>query len=167
MTDQGWAWGTEATAPATDEPSTTDGLNTTDGLSTTDELWTADEHGTTGELGRADEPGITDELRAADDLGAIDEHDGTEEIVVTPVSGVSTKVVTTAEFRAGLSRLLEHANHQPVTISSRGMRARPVLVSTDFYQRARDALWEQPYSRPPRTRIEEIMDDAMRFFRLG
>lgn len=76
-------------------------------------------------------------------------------------SSVTTKIVTASELRGSLSELLELANRQPVTVASRGARARAVLVSPDFFDRACDALGEEPYARPPRSRLEEIMAENM------
>lgn len=73
----------------------------------------------------------------------------------------TTKIVTTTEFRAELRELLELVNRQPVTVASRGARPRGVLVSPDFFDRACDALGEEPYARPPRSRLEEIMAENL------
>lgn len=64
-------------------------------------------------------------------------------------------LVTTAQFRAQLSDFVERANRQPVRIASRGVRPRAVLVSTDFFERACEALGDEVYSRPPLTAEEE------------
>lgn len=107
--------------------------------------------------------GITVE---AEDGGTTDSAGPPDTAVkAVPVSEISTKVVNTAEFRARLSEFLEHANHQPVTIASPGARARAVLVSSDFFDRASDALYKQPYTRPPLSRMEEIMEEAARILR--
>jgi len=74
----------------------------------------------------------------------------------------STALVTTARFRAQLSEYLERANRQPITIASRGARARGVLVSREFFERACIALGDEPYASPPQSRLDEIMEDAMR-----
>ncbi|MEE1650684.1 type II toxin-antitoxin system prevent-host-death family antitoxin [Brachybacterium sp. J144] len=76
-------------------------------------------------------------------------------------AAVSNAVVSTAEFRARLSEFLERANHQPVKIVSRGARPRGVLVSADFFERACEALGDEPYTRPPKSRDEQLLEDAL------
>lgn len=78
-------------------------------------------------------------------------------------AAVTTKIVTASEFRTRLSELLELSHRQPVTVMSRGARARGVLVSADFFDRACSALGDEPYARPPRTRLEEIMAENRQF----
>lgn len=83
---------------------------------------------------------------------------------LTAVEAAATaKIVTASEFRSGLSELLELSHRQPVKVMSRGARARGVLVSADFFDRACSALGDEPYARPPRTRLEEIMAENSRF----
>lgn len=100
---------------------------------------------------------MTDSTRATDAAST----------AVTPVltaakAAVTTKIVTSALFRARLRELLELANRQPVTVASRGVRARGVLVSPDFFARACEALGEEPYARPPRSHEEELMQETLR-----
>ena len=78
-------------------------------------------------------------------------------------AAVTTKIVTASEFRTRLSELLELSHRQPVTVMSRGALARGVLVSADFFDRACSALGDEPYARPPRTRLEEIMAENRQF----
>ncbi|MGP5053510.1 prevent-host-death family protein [Brachybacterium paraconglomeratum] len=78
-------------------------------------------------------------------------------------AAVTTKIMTASEFRTRLSELLELSHRQPVTVMSRGARARGVLVSADFFDRACNALGDEPYARPPRTRLEEIMAENRQF----
>ena len=82
------------------------------------------------------------------------------------MSASSTRIVTTSEFLMRLSELLELASRQPDTVASRGERARGALVSPDFFDRACDALGEEPYARPPRTRLEELREGAKQIFEL-
>lgn len=63
--------------------------------------------------------------------------------------------MTTAQFRRTLSSTIDIAQREPVEILSRGVRLRAVLVSADFYQRAIEALEEEPYVLPPLSREEE------------
>lgn len=71
--------------------------------------------------------------------------------------------VSSAEFRAHQSQYLARAEHEPIEIMSRGARRRAVLVSADFYERARIALGDQPYAGPALSREEEITRDTMSF----
>lgn len=78
--------------------------------------------------------------------------------------------VSSARFRAHLSENLERAQREPLTITSRGVRRRAVLVSAEFFDRASAALGDAPYAAPPlspeeeeRKEREEIMDEMMRF----
>lgn len=121
----------------------------------------------------ADEPGRADETNTAGTGRARYASDA----VGTPLDGpamgppaltaieaaVTTKIVTASEFRTRLSELLELSHRQPVTVMSRGARARGVLVSADFFDRACTALGNEPYARPPRTRLEEIMAENRQF----
>lgn len=50
------------------------------------------------------------------------------------------KSVTSSEFRKTQSQLLEEAQRTPVVITSRGSRARAVVVSPAFFARAVEAL---------------------------
>lgn len=100
------------------------------------------------------------------DLAPTDDPPGTAPIAAPPAmtaakAVTTTKVVTASEFRTRLSELLELANRQPVTVASRGARPRGVLVSPEFFDRACDALGEEPYARPPRSRLEEIMAENL------
>jgi prevent-host-death family protein len=147
MTDETWRTGADdATGPSDrtssgDQTSTGDRTDAGDRTSPDDRRSTSDQAGRSHPPGRGD-PAVTPVLTAA-------------------MSSVSTKFVSTTEFRAGLSELLELANRQPVTVASRGARPRAVLVSPDFFDRACDALGEEPYARPPRSRLEEIMAENL------
>ena len=72
--------------------------------------------------------------------------------------------MTTAESRRTLGSTLDIAQREPVEILSRGVRLRAVLVSADFYQRAIEALEEEPYVLPPLSLEEERLreDNAIR-----
>lgn len=50
------------------------------------------------------------------------------------------KSVASSEFRNSQSQLLEEAQRTPVVITSRGSRARAVVVSPAFFARAVEAL---------------------------
>ena len=71
--------------------------------------------------------------------------------------------VSSAHFRRNLSEYLARAQREPITVTSRGVRRRAVLVSAEFFDRARLALEDAPYAPPPRTREQEILDDLMEF----
>ena len=121
----------------------------------------------------ADEPDRADEPSAAGPGRARDVRDANGSQPEGPARGapaltaieaaVTTKIVTASEFRTRLSELLELSHRQPVTVMSRGARARGVLVSADFFDRACTALGDEPYARPPRTRLEEIMAENRQF----
>lgn len=53
---------------------------------------------------------------------------------------METKSVASSEFRNSQSQLLEEAQRTPVVITSRGSRARAVVVSPTFFARAVEAL---------------------------
>lgn len=144
MADEAWRTDTGNTGDTTDPSNRT---------STNDRRSTSDPMGENGPTGR------NDAERTRDPTGR-DAPEGTP-VLTAAKSSVSTKFVTTTEFRACLSELLELANRQPVTVASRGTRPRAVLVSPDFFDRACDALGEEPYARPPRSRLEEIMAENM------
>ena len=56
------------------------------------------------------------------------------------IYGMETKSVASSEFRNSQSQLLEEAQRTPVVITSRGSRARAVVVSPTFFARAVEAL---------------------------
>ena len=122
---------------------------------------------TAGEPDRADETSSagTDRARyVRDAIGSPHEGPTMGPPALTAIeAAVTTKIVTASEFRTRLSELLELSHRQPVTVMSRGARARGVLVSADFFDRACTALGDEPYARPPRTRLEEIMAENSQF----
>ncbi|GAA1326883.1 MULTISPECIES: type II toxin-antitoxin system Phd/YefM family antitoxin [Brachybacterium] len=71
--------------------------------------------------------------------------------------------VSCSRFRTRLSEHLELSRREPVTISSRGVRRRAVLVSADFYDRALAALGDEPYAPPARTPEQELRDETDRY----
>ena len=122
---------------------------------------------TAGEPDRADETSSAGTGRARyvrDAIGSPPEGPAMGPPALTAIeAAVTTKIVTASEFRTRLSELLELSHRQPVTVMSRGARARGVLVSADFFDRACTALGDEPYARPPRTRLEEIMAENRQF----
>lgn len=122
---------------------------------------------TAGEPDRADETSSAGTGRARyvrDAIGSPHEGPAMGPPALTAIeAAVTTKIVTASEFRTRLSELLELSHRQPVTVMSRGARARGVLVSADFFDRACTALGDEPYARPPRTRLEEIMAENSQF----
>lgn len=72
--------------------------------------------------------------------------------------------VSTTDIRRRLSEYLELSRREPITISSRGVRRRAVLVSADFYDRALDALGDHSYAPPARTPEQELADELSFFF---
>lgn len=119
------------------------------------------------ESDRADETSMTGTGRArymSDAIGTPLDGPAMGPSALTAIeAAVTTKIVTASEFRTRLSELLELSHRQPVTVMSRGARARGVLVSADFFDRACTALGDEPYARPPRTRLEEIMAENRQF----
>lgn len=144
------AW--EAEAELSDRLDAADGSNRDD---TADEPDRADETSSAG-TGRA--------RYVRDAIGSPHEGPAMGPPALTAIeAAVTTKIVTASEFRTRLSELLELSHRQPVTVMSRGARARGVLVSADFFDRACTALGYEPYARPPRTRLEEIMAENSQF----
>lgn len=135
-----------------------------DRLDATDE---SDRDGAADESDRADETSMTGTGRAryvSDAIGTPLDGPAMGPPALTAIeAAVTTKIVTASEFRTRLSELLELSHRQPVTVMSRGARARGVLVSADFFDRACTALGDEPYARPPRTRLEEIMAENRQF----
>lgn len=135
-----------------------------DRLDATDE---SDRDDAADESDRADETSMTGTGRAryvSDAIGTPLDGPAMGPPALTAIeAAVTTKIVTASEFRTRLSELLELSHRQPVTVMSRGARARGVLVSADFFDRACTALGDEPYARPPRTRLEEIMAENSQF----
>ncbi len=145
------AW--EGEVEVSDSLDATDGSNRGD---TADEAGRADETNTAAGTGRA--------RCASDAIGIPLDGPAMGPPALTAIeAAVTTKIVTASEFRTRLSELLELSHRQPVTVMSRGARARGVLVSADFFDRACTALGDEPYARPPRTRLEEIMAENRQF----
>lgn len=148
MTESAWDAGVEVSdrLDATDESNRDDAADESD---------RADETSTAG-TGRA--------KHVSDAIGTPYEGPAMGPPALTAIeAAVTTKIVTASEFRTRLSELLELSHRQPVTVMSRGARARGVLVSADFFDRACTALGDEPYARPPRTRLEEIMAENRQF----
>ena len=135
-----------------------------DRLDATDE---SDRDDAADESDRADETSMTGTGRAryvSDAIGTPLDGPAMGPPALTAIeAAVTTKIVTASEFRTRLSELLELSHRQPVTVMSRGARVRGVLVSADFFDRACTALGDEPYARPPRTRLEEIMAENRQF----
>lgn len=53
------------------------------------------------------------------------------------------RAVTQSEFRQNQSQILDDAQREPISVTSRGRRPRAVVVSPDFFIRAREALEDQ------------------------
>ena len=135
-----------------------------DRLDATDE---SDRDDAADESDRADETSMTGTGRAryvSDAIGTPLDGPAMGPPALTAIeAAVTTKIVTASEFRTRLSELLELSHRQPATVMSRGARARGVQVSADFFDRACTALGDEPYARPPRTRLEEIMAENRQF----
>ena len=103
-----------------------------DRLDATDE---SDRDDAADESDRADETSMTGTGRAryaSDAIGTPLDGPAMGPPALTAIeAAVTTKIVTASEFRTRLSELLELSHRQPVTVMSRGARARGVLVSAD------------------------------------
>lgn len=78
---------------------------------------------------------------------------------------MQTKTVGSSQFRQSQSQVLEDAQRMPVTITSRGSRARAVVVSPSFFARAVAALEDQEdihAAEIAREETEEISHDELK-----
>ena len=78
---------------------------------------------------------------------------------------METKSVSSSQFRQYQSQILEEVQRAPVRITSRGKRARAVVVSSSFVDRALEALEDQEDIRAAevaREEAEEISHDDLK-----
>ena len=78
---------------------------------------------------------------------------------------MQTKSVGSSQFRQSQSQVLEDAQRMPVTITSRGSRARAVVVSPSFFARAVAALEDQEdihAAEIAREEAEEIQHEVLK-----
>ncbi|MGV0400792.1 type II toxin-antitoxin system prevent-host-death family antitoxin [Corynebacterium segmentosum] len=75
------------------------------------------------------------------------------------------KFITSSEFRQSQSQILEDVQRMPVVITSRGSRARAVVVSPAFFARAVEALEDQEdihAAELAREETDEISHDELK-----